>query len=36
MKNFNRGKWNFDINKALVDAGYKPTPKKVKKNKKTS
>ena len=32
MKDFKRGKWNYDINKALESAGYKPT----KENKKVS
>ena len=36
MKNFKRGQWNYDVEKALVKAGFKPTPKKSRKNKKTS
>ena len=38
MKDFKRGKWNYDINKALEKAGLTPpySPKKSRKNKKTS
>ena len=35
MRDFKRGKWNFDINKALENAGYKPTPKPKKSSKKS-
>ena len=34
MKDFKRGKWNYDINKALEKAGCKPTEKNKKIKKK--
>jgi hypothetical protein len=34
MKDFKRGKWNYDINKALEKAGCKPTKKSKKIEKK--